>query len=139
MTRLIAIRVVGAAATRPLRQRILRPHQRAEELVYDGDDEGLHLAAFDGDTLVGVASFLTPAAGVWRLRGMAVVPACRGLGVGRALLEHARVGLAAARGIWCNARSSARGFYERMGFAVSGEEFELPGIGPHYRMEWRRG
>jgi hypothetical protein len=36
--------------------------------------------------------------------------------------------------VWCNARTPARGFYERAGFAVEGEEFELPEIGPHVLM-----
>jgi len=36
--------------------------------------------------------------------------------------------------LWCNARTSASGFYTRLGFAVVGEAFELPGIGPHHLM-----
>ena len=36
--------------------------------------------------------------------------------------------------VWCNARTPARGFYERYGFVAEGEEFELPDIGPHFRM-----
>ncbi len=36
--------------------------------------------------------------------------------------------------MWCNARSGARTFYERAGFCVEGEEFEIAGIGPHFLM-----
>jgi predicted GNAT family N-acyltransferase len=36
--------------------------------------------------------------------------------------------------VWCNARTPARGFYERAGFAAVGEEFALPDIGPHFLM-----
>lgn len=136
---LISIHPMDAADTRPLRQRILRPHQLAAELVYEGDAEGLHLGAFDlGGRLLGIASFLTPAQGVWRLRGMAVVEELRGRGIGRALIEHAHAHLAGRlQGIWCNARTHACGFYERLGFVRCGDAFELPGIGEHYRMEWR--
>ena len=44
------IRRVPAAATRPLRRRILRPHQSADELDYrgDGDLETFHVAALAG-------------------------------------------------------------------------------------------
>ncbi|MFP8964607.1 hypothetical protein ACLIYP_29185, partial [Streptomyces nanhaiensis] len=41
---------------------------------------------------------------------------------------------AAARGaalLWCNGRTRARGFYERQGFRVHGEEFVIEGVGPH--------
>jgi hypothetical protein len=50
----------------------------------------------------------------------------------------ALVGHALDRGatrIWCNARTPARAFYERGGFRVASDEFELPEIGPHYVME----
>ncbi len=33
---------------------------------------------------------------------------------------------------WCNGRSVARGFYERHGFEVRGEEFVIEGVGPHF-------
>jgi hypothetical protein len=42
---------------------------------------------------------------------------------------------ARARGaelVWCNGRSSARGFYEHHGFTSVGEEFQLEPAGPHY-------
>jgi ribosomal protein S18 acetylase RimI-like enzyme len=33
--------------------------------------------------------------------------------------------------LWCNARTSAIGFYEKLGMKVISEEFEIPVIGPH--------
>ena len=138
----IDIRPLEAAATRPLRRRILRPGQAEHELVYPGDEaaDSLHLGAFDGGTLVGVASVFhqspegaPPVATDWRLRGMAVVPEARRRGVGAALLaaceRHAR-----AHGgtrLWFNARVGALPFYVASGYAVFGEEYVLPGIGPH--------
>ena len=35
------------------------------------------------------------------------------------------------RRVWCNARLSAAGFYERVGFGRVGGVFEIAGIGPH--------
>jgi ribosomal protein S18 acetylase RimI-like enzyme len=144
----VTVRRVDAEAVRPLRQRVLRPHQTIADQVYPGDDvEGAaHFAAFDdGGAVIGVASIAPepyPGAGGarpgdWRIRGMATDPeGGRGLGLGgallRACLDHARG--AGGQRVWCNARSPVRGFYEREGFAVEGEEFELPVIGPHFLM-----
>ncbi|HJV08028.1 MAG TPA: hypothetical protein VJ653_00025, partial [Acidimicrobiales bacterium] len=50
------IRPVTAEEVRPLRHRVLRPGQAFEETVYPGDDAGVHLGAFAGDELVGIAS-----------------------------------------------------------------------------------
>ena len=36
--------------------------------------------------------------------------------------------------VWCNARTTACGFYEKLGFEKSGPEFEIPGIGKHFIM-----
>lgn len=140
------VRRVRAAATRPMRQQVLRPHQRAEELVYSGDEDAHagHFAAFVEGALAGVASICPEgrsnvgvSEGVWRIRGMAVRPDCRGRGLGAALLEacldHARTHGGSVA--WCNARIGARRFYERHGFAVDGDAFEIPDIGVHFVME----
>jgi GNAT superfamily N-acetyltransferase len=141
---------VEAAVVRPLRQKVLRPHQTVAEQVYEGDDAAGagHFAAFlddDGDQVVGIAS-ITPEpfpgaggarAGDWRIRGMATDPDVgRGLGAGGALLRACLAWArdAGAARVWCNARSPVRGFYEREGFVVEGDEFTLPGIGPHFLM-----
>jgi len=144
---------VDVAVLRPLRQRVLRPHQTLAEQVFDGDDDPLagHFAAFadDGDDRpIGIASITpephpsgAPAAAVdFRVRGMATDPERgRGTGAGGALLlaclDHARAH--GATRVWCNARTPARGFYERYGFVAEGEEFELPRIGPHHVMSLR--
>ncbi|HEV7752114.1 MAG TPA: GNAT family N-acetyltransferase [Baekduia sp.] len=148
MEQAVRIVAVDAQAVRPLRQAVLRPHETLADQVYAGDavPGAAHFAAFiDGDDApVGVASIGPegyPGAGGarvgdWRIRGMATAPASRGLGAGalllRACLDHALA--AGAHRIWCNARSPVRGFYEREGFTVEGDEFTLPGIGPHFLM-----
>ncbi|WP_346621762.1 GNAT family N-acetyltransferase [Blastococcus montanus] len=63
---------------------------------------------------------------------MATDPPVRGAGVGRALVEHGLARLADL--VWCDARTSAVGFYERTGSRVVGEEFDKPGLGPHVGM-----
>jgi GNAT superfamily N-acetyltransferase len=137
---------VPVEVVRPLRQAILRPHQGLAEQVYPGDalPGAAHFAAraAPGGEPVGIASVSpephphAPQAGDWRVRGMATAPAARGTGAGgrllAACLAHARTH--GATRVWCNARTPARGFYERAGFTTEGEEFELPDIGPHVLM-----
>ena len=142
MTPPIEVRAIDAAATRPLRQRILRPGQAIDELVYPGDDapDSLHVGAFAGTELLGVASIYRQSPEGrpvrptdWRLRGMAVVPEARRRGVGAALLaaceRHARAH--GAQRVWFNARIDAMPFYEALGYEGIGEAYELSGLGVH--------
>ena len=102
-----------------------------------------YLAAVKEGLVVGIASVYPeakPGSGdqnAWRRRGMATAPEVRGLGVGGSLLCQI-LEMLAVRGatyIWCNARTTATGFYERYGFNSEGVPFELPGVGPHYFMK----
>jgi GNAT superfamily N-acetyltransferase len=139
-----AVTSVPASATLALRQRVLRPHQRVEDVAFegDGDPRAAHFAAVDDGAVVGVVSVLPQppqwaASGPgWRLRGMAAVPERRREGIGRALaaavvahVEHQGGGL-----LWCNARLTAVPFYVSVGFEARGEPWEEPGIGPHVAM-----
>jgi predicted GNAT family N-acyltransferase len=36
--------------------------------------------------------------------------------------------------VWCNARLIAVDFYRSLGFKISGDLFNIDGIGPHYYM-----
>jgi GNAT superfamily N-acetyltransferase len=107
---------------------------------FDGDDEPetLHVAAIDDDAVVGCASFMRrPYEGraAYQLRGMATRADRRGTGVGAAVL---RFGVGALRGdtalLWCNARVAAVPFYERQGWTVVSDVFDIPTAGPHHVM-----
>lgn len=141
----LEVRAVTAAEIRPLRQQVLRPGRPAAESVYPGDERPttVHLGAYAAGRLVGIASLYrehrdggdrdTPG---WRLRGMASAPDARGRGIGQALLAASVDHVAGAGGgeLWCNARTPAAPFYERAGFEVVSDRFEIPGIGPHVVM-----
>ena len=132
------VRPVPLAETRALRQRVLRPHQSVGELAGDEPTGAVAFGAFDGDELVAVG-LVGPDGepGDWRVRGMATQPHARGRGAGTQILDRL-VQYAIAHGagrVWCNARTSALGLYQRAGFVVASDEFEPPHIGPHYRME----
>ena len=135
---------VPAEVTYALRAAVLRPD--GGEIVWAGDEDPgtFHLAARDaGGPVIGVVRFSpapcpwrSDARAPWQLRGMATDPAVRGSGAGRALVDDGVNRLIARGGdlLWCDARVSAAGFYERMGFAVVTEPFDKPGIGPHVGM-----
>jgi GNAT superfamily N-acetyltransferase len=124
--------------TRALRQAILRPHETIEELASDEPAGAFAVGAFDRGELVAVGLIARDGGpGAWRVRGMATAPHARGAGAGTQVLG-ALVGHALEHGasrVWCNARTPARSFYERAGFRVISEEFELAHIGPHFVME----
>jgi GNAT superfamily N-acetyltransferase len=143
----IAVRPITTVATWPLRQSVLRPGRPLAAAQFLGDDlpSTKHFGAFQSDELVGIASlFLAempehPGINAWQLRGMATAPAVRGAGFGRALVA-ACVAFATASGkplIWCNARTSAVGFYRKLDWEILGAEFDVPDVGPHFHM-WRR-
>lgn len=143
--RLISVRRVDAATTRPLRQHVLRPHQTLDELVSPGETApgaAWFAAAREGEVVgtVGLLPEPSPdhpdANQPVRLRGMATSPDMRGRGLGRvmlaAALDHARS--AGADLLWCSARTPARDFYRGAGFVETSEIYDVEQIGPHVRM-----
>jgi len=142
-----------------VRYEVLWPHlESAEEARIDIDESkgAIHLAAFNGEEVVGVASLFLQNCDrfpgffeeekVYRLRAMGVLDKVQGKGVGAAIIQEAlRVikeeGVAV---LWCDAREIAWGFYERCGFqfasGVEGYEcdaYSVPSIGLH-KMMFRR-
>lgn len=128
----------------PLRMSVLRPGRPIEEGMFPGDEDEntFHLGLYEGDRLVTVASFYrennSDLEGTgYRLRSMATEPDARGNGYGKRILEYGLDKLKAddIDYLWCNARTTASGFYEKMGFDIISDEFDIPTIGPHYVMK----
>lgn len=143
----IEVRQITAAETIPIRHSVLRPGRPVEQARFPGDDDmgTIHLGVFRDGQLECVGSlFQAPFPGTrharaLQLRGMATAAQARGTGLGTALVRVC-LELAREKGIdtvWCNARSSAAGFYTRLGFEPVGEEFEIADVGPHFRMRFR--
>jgi GNAT superfamily N-acetyltransferase len=136
--------LVEPTALFDLRLRVLRPGQPPSSVRHDYDEwpTTFHVAAFDQvGILAACATFYPEPApdgrAAWRLRAMASAPEARGQGYGARALRYGLAEVRARGGtlVWCNARSGARWFYERLGFSIVGEEFDIPPIGPHYVME----
>jgi GNAT superfamily N-acetyltransferase len=129
-----------------LRHDVLRHGLPREAAMFDGDEAPTtrHYGAFEGTTVVGCATLMLnqwegePA---WQVRGMATDARFRSRGLGAALLGLAEAELGAecspVRLLWCNARVPAIRFYEKLGWAVRCEPFDIPTAGPHVKMTKR--
>ena len=126
------------AAAVELRRKVLRiplgldfsPEQLAAE---HGD---LHLAAYDGEEIVGCLLLTDRGHGVVQMRQVAVDPTRQGQGIG-ALIVHESERRAKELGFTrmiLHARATAVAFYARLGYAFEGEPFTEVGI-PHQGME----
>ena len=96
----------------------------------------LMMAAYEDDKMLGCCMLVEEDAQTVRLRQMAVLNDLQGKGVGKALIQFAE-NLARDHGykkITMHARKNALGFYEKMGYKVTGGEFEEVTL-PHYVME----
>jgi predicted GNAT family N-acyltransferase len=142
-TSAVTVDEVAAEVTYELRRAVLRPDGGEITWAGDEDPDTFHLVARASARIVGVVRFSPApcpwrpdARGPWQLRGMATDPEVRGTGAGRALLVDGLDRVAARGGdlVWCDARTTAAGFYERFGFTVVTDEFDKPGIGPHVGM-----
>ena len=105
-----------------------------EEL--EQEKEEILIGAFEEEKMLGCCMLIMEAPNSVRLRQMAVLNNLQGKGIGRALMQFAE-NIARDRGfhkITMHARKTAVGFYEKLGYRTSGQEFEEVTI-PHYIME----
>ncbi|HEY2082471.1 MAG TPA: GNAT family N-acetyltransferase, partial [Verrucomicrobiae bacterium] len=121
-----------------LRHRLLRAGLPLEAAQFPGDEapSTWHVAVFASSEEtappISCASFMLnsykdePA---WQLRGMCTDDLYQGQGFGGKLLECAEAAIlqdSKVRLFWCNARVPALRFYERQGWIVDSEEFDIP-------------
>jgi GNAT superfamily N-acetyltransferase len=143
----VDVRQISAAETVLLRHAVLRPGRPVESALFQGDGlpSTAHFGAFRNGELLCIASLFEaelpdePGVAAIQLRGMATAPEAQRTGLGRALIL-ACVAFAREKGVrllWCNARTYASGFYSKLGFEIVGKEFDIPDVGPHYRMKLR--
>lgn len=135
---------INASDTYSIRSQILHPNGPESLAYYEGDDDEqtFHLGAFIESKLVSVASFyflrndLFEDSFQYQLKGMATLESHRYQGLSSELLKMAfpiiKQNLCTL--VWCQARSEAIGFYQKVGFEKIGEEFTIEGAGKHYLM-----
>ena len=160
---MIEIRAIEKEETYPIRKEELRKNvSLSHKMAGDQDPDTLHLGIFANDDLVGIVSLMKASMPFvddsplevssleessleespleeslqYQIRGMATSGPHQGKGLGKMLLKEAEERLKAqgVQFVWCNARVVALDFYLKMGYVVHGPVFELPEIGPHYKM-----
>ena len=139
---MIEMKKITAFETIIVRHPILRPGRPIESCHFDGDDllSTSHFGLFLENQLAGVISAfkaqnkLFSEENQYQIRGMAVLSEFQKKGFGEVLLEYCENEIRLKSGdlIWFNAREIALGFYEKSGYEILGDPFEIPDVGPHY-------
>ncbi|MBU8682934.1 GNAT family N-acetyltransferase [Bacillus haynesii] len=141
---MIEVKPINAEDTYEIRHRILRPNQPLEACMYETDLLGgtFHLGGYYRGKLISIASFhkgehsKLEGQKQYQLRGMATLEGYREQKAGSTLIRHAEE-LLRKKGadlLWCNARISVSGYYEKLGFSEQGRIYDIPPIGPHILM-----
>lgn len=130
--------------TYPIRHLVLRKGKPIESCHFDGDEFTTthHFGCYSNKTLVGVISLFEignihfSKQKAYQIRGMAVLDSHQKKGIGEALVKKAEDFCLTQKAtlIWFNARTSAVGFYKKMGYEIIGSEFEIKTVGPHFLM-----
>ncbi len=130
--------------TYPLRHLVLRQGYPIETCYFQGDDlkDTFHFALFIQNEIRCILSYYQAEhpslkkTNSFQLRGMATHPDWQGKGLGREIIIQTLPMMKekGAEFIWCNARVSAQGFYQKLSFQTFGEIFDIPTVGPHLVM-----
>jgi GNAT superfamily N-acetyltransferase len=139
-----SVKEIPALETFSVRHPVLRPGKNIETCHFDGDnlESTRHFGYFEAEKLAGVASLfetttpLLPEQNQFQLRGMAVLQEYQKRGIGEALVKFAENDAILRNGnmIWFNAREIAVPFYQKLGYKIIGEPFDIGDIGEHYVM-----
>jgi len=138
------IREITAIETFLVRHPVLRKGKPIESCQFEGDDLNTtkHFGLYEDSNLVGVISIFECKSVLFnekkqfQIRGMAVLENFQKKGFGEALMHHAELALQKEKAnlIWFNARKTALGFYEKLGYRIIGDPFEIENVGIHYLM-----
>lgn len=141
------IRKISAEETFVVRHPVLRKGKPIASCHFDGDalPTTQHFGLYENDKIEGVISLFEKNNPLFednhqlQIRGMAVMENNQGKGFGKLLVTHAEELLKSQNAylIWFNARENAVGFYQKMGYEIMGNAFDIPDVGIHYVM-WKK-
>jgi ribosomal protein S18 acetylase RimI-like enzyme len=144
---MITIKKITPEASYPVRHDVLRKGKPIASCRFEGDDlpTTRHYGLFEDDRLQGIISLFEnsnhwfEATKQMQIRGMAVLEHNQGKGYGKQLVHFCEKYLAETdcELVWFNARENAIGFYQKLGYTILGEPFNIEGIGTHYIM-WKK-
>ena len=139
-----SIQKITSTETYPVRHIVLRAGKPIESCKFDGDElvSTHHFGYYFNNQIIGVISLFEidndhlAAEKSFQIRGMAVLPSFQKQGIGETLVKEAEKFCTTQKAdlIWFNARTTAVGFYQKMGYEILGPEFEIYDVGPHFLM-----
>jgi ribosomal protein S18 acetylase RimI-like enzyme len=124
-----SIEQITPILTLKIRQAELYPNLTLKEVQLDEDEEGLHFGYFHENKLISVVSCFEKDDKSMQFRKFATLKEYQHKGFGTALLKYV---LAFAeeqktKRIWCNARTTAIGFYQKLGLKETDIKFYKDG------------
>jgi len=113
----------------PIRHKVLWPDKSPMFCKVDGDEMASHYGVYLEETLVSVASIYINGSTA-RLRKFATLVELQGKGLGTKLI-HYIINELKGNGVecfWCDARTTAIGFYRKFNMVQQGGEFNKSGV-----------
>jgi uncharacterized OsmC-like protein/predicted GNAT family N-acyltransferase len=138
--KLFVVARVDEPSTVEIRHRLLRAGLPRSAVAMDGDADATWFGVIGEGEIEGTAGVFEEVSpdgdSRHRLRAMTTSDAIRGTGLGRLLIDAVcdHVSSDGGSSVWASARTTAAGFYTKLGFETTSEEYDLAGIGPHVRM-----
>jgi predicted GNAT family N-acyltransferase len=133
-------KLIPVEKTYPLRNLVLRTGMPIETCMFKGDElETTFHLSLDDKCIVSyylTSNVIYQEEVQYQLRGMATHPDYQGSGLGKQIVLDS-IDVLKQKGcqrLWCNARTSAQIFYEKLGFSLDSEVFDIPTVGPHVHM-----
>ena len=138
------VRRATAEEVWPLRHTVLRTGLSFDTAKFDGDfnDTTQHFGTFDDSNVLCCLSLFQSTwndSDAWQLRGMATAATHQQQGFGQLLLMFAINAASQEKPswpFWCNARTTAIGFYAQAGWSTGTDVFDIPTAGLHVKMHY---
>ena len=121
---MLKIKEIKPLETLDLRHRILSPKKSIDSIILAEDDSGQHFGLFKDNQLISVISLFIEN-DTAQFRKFATENSEQNKGYGSILLNHIIEESLKnnVKNLWCNARVTALGFYEKFGFEVVSEKW----------------
>lgn len=112
-----------------VRQEVMYPAETLAFVKLEDDAFGIHLGLYRDEALLSIISLFEKDKTI-QFRKFATIVAEQGKGNGTALLQHVMDWATekGAKTIWCNARLSATGLYQKFGMQQTGDSWKKYGI-----------
>ena len=129
------IKIVSVQDILPIRHKVLWPDKPFEFVKVEGDKEGIHFGLYEDSILVTIISLFAEGKSL-RFRKFATLTEYQNRGLGKLMIlkviDYAQENN--FERLWCDARTDALKFYERVGFKKFSEPFFKENI-EYYKIE----